>query len=128
MLTIRNSEGRAYISPFSLPTFNGSGIAPDVVVGLKTSFAKQSTSRVGRNYVGLTNPYNGGYGTVIFLVSKGLTQSEALTILKNKGCPESQIMQLDGSTVAQFSRKVNGLWQHTITDTRGMPQSFAIFE
>lgn len=128
MLTIRNSEGRAYISPFSLQTFNGSGIAPDVVAGLKTSFAKYATSRVGRNYVGLTNPYNGGYGTVIFLVSKGLTQSEALTILKNKGCPDSQIMQLDGSTVAQLSRKINGVWQHTITDPRGMPQSFAIFE
>jgi hypothetical protein len=127
MLTIRNQETRAYISPFSLTEFNSSSIAPDVVVGLKPNFPKDPTARIGRNYVGLINPYNQGFGTVIFLTSKSLTQSEAVTILKTKGCPPDQIMQLDGSTVAQLSkRNSSGTWDHLITSTRKMPQAFLI--
>jgi hypothetical protein len=128
MLTIRDQEKRAYISPFSLTTFNSTSIAPDVVVGLKPSFPKSPTTRTGRNYVGLANPYNQGFGTIIFLTSASLTQSEAVTILKSKGCPEDQIMQLDGSTVAQLSKKnANGTWSHLITSsTRKMPQAFLI--
>jgi hypothetical protein len=57
-----------------------------------------------------------------------LTQAEAVNILKAKGCPEDQIMQLDGSTVAQLSKKnANGTWSHLITSaTRKMPQAFVI--
>jgi hypothetical protein len=128
MLTIRDQEKRAYISSFSLTAFNSTSIAPDVVLGLKPSFPKSPTTRLGRNYVGLANPYNQGFGTVIFLTSTSLTQSEAVSILKAKGCPEDQIMQLDGSTVAQLSkRNANGTWSHLITSsTRKMPQAFVI--
>ncbi len=128
MLQIRDQEKRAYISSFTLAAFNSTSLAPDVVLGLKPSFPKSPTTRLGRNYVGLTNPFNQGFGTVIFLTSASLTQAEAVNILKAKGCPEDQIMQLDGSTVAQLSKKnANGTWSHLITSaTRKMPQAFVI--
>lgn len=130
MLAINNPEKRAYISNFDLNSFNSSK-APDIVVGLKPSVNKNATGRVGRNFVGLKNPYNTAYGTMVFLVSKhanGITSAKARELLEKEGCISSQIMQLDGSTVAQFSQKVNGAWKHTISESRDMPQAFGIFQ
>jgi len=127
MLTIRNSEKRAYISPFDLKSFNSSTIAPNVVVGLSINFNKSSTSKIGRNFVGVKNPYNGGYGTIVFVVSSGLLSADAKKILMNNGCTTDRMMQLDGSTIAQLSRKVNSTWSHLITYSRQMPQVFVVY-
>ncbi len=132
ILQIRNAQGRAFIEPFNLTNFNKTSSAPEAIVGLAAKFDKgDANSYKGRNFVGLMNPYNGGYGTVVFVVaanSPGIKSSTAIDILKDKGCPESQIMQLDGSTVAQLSDRTSGTWQHLVTsDGRDMTQAFGIF-
>lgn len=101
-------------------------------MGLAAKFDKgDANSYKGRSFVGLMNPYNGGYGTVVFVVaanSSGIKSSTAIDILKDKGCPESQIMQLDHTTVAQLSDRTSGTWQHLVTsDARDMTQAFGIF-
>jgi hypothetical protein len=130
ILWIRNSQGRVFIEPFSLSKFNDPASAPEAIVGLDPSFDKSATSYTGRNFVGATNPYNGGYGTVIFVIanaSTGIKSSQAVSILKNKGCSDAQILQLDGSSVAQVSENNNGAWTHLISKSRQMPQVFGVF-
>ena len=127
MLMIRNSEKRAYIGKYNRSNFEGDSIAPDVVVGLDKYYNKRPSDYTGRNYVGLKDPYNNAYGTVVFLVSSSLTQMKAREFLKNRGCPLDQIMQLDGSSTSQFSHKTYGSWTHQISTGRQMPQIFAVF-
>src|SRR5690606_28798019 len=127
----RNSHRRAFIEPFNLTKFNDPSSAPEAIVGLGAYFDKGDGHMLkGRNFVGLTNPHNDGYGTVVFVIAAhvpGITLNTAVTILKNKDCPESQIMQLDGSTVAQLSHRTSGSWQHAVMETRNMPQVFGVF-
>jgi hypothetical protein len=129
MLSIRNSAGRAFIEPFDLQKLNSLDTAPEVVVGLDPLFNKSASTMTGRNFVGLKSPYNGGYGMIVFLTSKALDSSSAIKVLENQGVSRSQMMQLDGSTVAQISLKnSDDTWSHPIQNARGQPQVFGIFE
>lgn len=131
ILQIRNAQGRAFIEPFNLAKFKDPSSAPEAIVGFNPWFDKGDANYLkGRNFVGLINPYNGGYGTVVFVISAsnpGITASTAINILKNKGALESQILHLDDSTVAQLSDRTSGSWQHRVSDTRNMPQAFGVF-
>jgi len=111
MLKINNSESTATIEKFDLQTFKDDG--EDVVVGYSPDFDNSASISTGRNFVGVKNRNieKEGYGTVVFVISDNLTSDEAIQILKNQGCEDGQIMQLDGSTVAQFSEKVNNEWR-----------------
>jgi hypothetical protein len=128
MLEIRNPEGRAFVEPFDLSKFKSTAIAPNVIIGLHPDFPKhESLPTIGRNFACVRDPNGGGYKTVLFLVTDGMTSSMAKGILVTQGCEANLMIQIDGSTVAQLSEKVGSTWQHRITDKRQMPQVFAIF-
>jgi hypothetical protein len=130
MLMIRNSEGRVFIEPFDEAKFKATTSAPEIVVGLDPSWNARASDTTGRHFVGLLNPHNGGYGTAVFVVApdaSGLKSSQAIAILSGKGVAAQQMLQLDGSTVAQLSVRQPAGWIHPIHSARQMPQVFGVF-
>lgn len=125
MLSVRATEKRAYVEKFDLTKFNSTTSAPHIIVGLDPTFNKDANTKKGRHFIGLKTPYNGGFGTLVSVVSKKMTSKEAIDLLIGQGCTEEQIIQFDGSTVAQISEKQDGKWMHHITppptDERKMP-------
>jgi len=144
VLRVNETQKRAVIKQFDMTEFENSQLKVDpktekaltdtysMVVGFDPNDSKDSASKRGRNFVCAKNFYNGGYGTLVFLIGKELTltQKEAQNILTtNYSCASDQIMMFDGSTVAQLSYKATGSsdWTHAISDpTRSMPQIFVV--
>lgn len=134
-LTINHSQKRAAI--FAWTTLDdikaraGQADVYTTITALDPAVNINATSIIGRNFACVSNPYNNAYGTVIFAVSSGATSSSIKTLLSDTyKCNASNMIQFDGSTVAQAAEKINGTstWNYLIdpSDHRQMPQIFYV--
>lgn len=131
VLRVNHSQNRAVVESLDLQKFNDTQYLSDsmsIVSGLPTTFNKGITNSTGRNYVGVKNQYNGAFGTIVFLLGSSLTQNAAKALLLQAGVSESDMMMLDGSSVAQYSSRdvSSNYWSHPLTSSRQMPQIFVV--